>query len=132
MNLQEINFEQAKLLKQAGFVEHTTKFYDKNGVLTGSLPVNHNLHKDRFSCITVALAIQWLREQKDKDISVEKWISNGAPADKYYYVYQINKRYFQCTHGHITDVTSGAFITSREEAEMLGVTRTLEILTTTP
>lgn len=85
MNLQEINFEQAKLLKQAGFVEHTTKFYDKNGVLTGSLPVNHNLHKDRFSCVTVALAIQWLREQKDILIipNYNRW-NNKFFYDMYY------------------------------------------------
>lgn len=75
MNLPEINFEQAKLLKQAGFVEHTTKFYDKNGVLTGSLPINHNLHKDRFSCCSIALAFMWLREVKN----IYCWV---APKDR--------------------------------------------------
>jgi len=82
MNLQEINFEQAKLLKQAGFVEHTTKFFDKNGVLTGSLPVNHNLHKDRFSCVTVPLALKWIRENTDYLLSVRPSLLSG-------YTYQV-------------------------------------------
>lgn len=80
MNLQEINFEQAKLLKQAGFVEHTTKFYDKNGVLTGSLPVNHNLHKDRFSAVSVAAAIEWIRREK----GIYCWVSYHSTAPMMY------------------------------------------------
>ncbi len=89
MNLQEINFEQAKLLKQAGFVEHTTKFYDKNGVLTGSLPVNHNLHKDRFSCVTIALVVLWLMVKTDYELSVVH-PTEGSPNYKYL-IYHQNK-----------------------------------------
>jgi len=121
MNLPEINFEQAKLLKQAGFVEHTTKFYDKNGVLTGSLPVNHNLHKDRFSCVTVALAFMWLRETKCIDVAImPHMLKNNC------YLIRVVRNYTEkipmdndqaCPHSY---------------AESLGLDKALEILTTTP
>ena len=72
--LQRVTFEQAKLLKEAGFDWETGHHYsndkDYYGIMSGWIELsNHNQFRSRFSAPTVALALKWFRDVKYKNTS---------------------------------------------------------------
>ena len=72
---QFVDFEVAKLLKEKGFNEHCTHFYDKKGKLHGMFPIFQN---SRTSCSKLgyaaphpAFAIRWLKEIRHCFITID-------------------------------------------------------------
>jgi len=76
--LQLVNFEQAKRLKQLGFDWETTKYFLNSGTVSTYFNirlVNWNNHR-RISAPSVALAIKWFRDVKKLPNCID-WIGGG-------------------------------------------------------
>ena len=75
--LQLVNFEQAKRLKDVGFDWGCNHLFSKDGVL---LPCNglcnHNQYNVGFSSPAVALVLKWFRDVKD--VANDVYYSNGG------------------------------------------------------
>ena len=69
-----VSFEIAKLLKEKGFDEETRKYYPVKGDATGRLmdgsEYPHNHSQVQICAPTLQMAMKWLRETYDVDISI--------------------------------------------------------------
>lgn len=94
MNIQEdyVSFEIAKLLKEKGFDEPTTKSYYTEG-FENPMIFSHDLlpciRPDEFLCPTQQMAMKWLREKHNVHIEIR--ITNHSLSElidipKYYWV----------------------------------------------
>ena len=66
-----VSFETAKLLKEKGFNEPCLKQYYNNGELSNvSIEAKYNTIDNQVSAPTLQMAMKWLREVYDIDISI--------------------------------------------------------------
>lgn len=90
MNTEDvISFETAKLLKERGFHQPVEFFYSFSGKLGGSTPYDWNQSSGDFqdySCITLWMAMKWLREVHNKSIEIR---SQGLKATSIGWIVEI-------------------------------------------
>lgn len=66
-----VSFETAKLLKERGFAGECSRFYMPNGYGIWKYEHYHDFNiSDRIECPTLQMAMKWLRETYDVDISI--------------------------------------------------------------
>jgi len=128
MELLLVDFEQAKMLKEAGFDWPTYKLYMfktkalKNFTETIGVLKNHNATGAQWiSCPTVALALQWLREER----RVHVYVKMRPTVAGLYYCFFIQ----QFIAGAITEIQGDGITESGTFAESDGLTKALELLT---
>ena len=84
-----VSFEIAKLLKEKGFDEMTELAYGlEHGHIRSDLPVsywrNSEIGEHKFSCPTLQMAMKWLREKHNQNVTV-KAFNNVARLKRTYY-----------------------------------------------
>jgi len=96
--LQLVNYEQAKKLKELGFDWRARPHYIAGRLytrdFTNSGDSNHNLWDNAFSAPTVALALKWFRDVKGLcgSVSYDHTFDNDSSTTWNHYVYIIHKK----------------------------------------
>ncbi|MDR1348287.1 MAG: hypothetical protein LBJ63_07700 [Prevotellaceae bacterium] len=83
-DLQLVNLEQAKRLKELGFDLETIEFYHEDGTADMWIFGDHNA-AGKYSAPTVALALKYIRDEKGKIFTI-KWDYLGGGDYNYYYI----------------------------------------------
>lgn len=137
MELELVNFEQAKALKELGFNYKCQGYYDLVGTLypyESAMHWNHNAnteHKSCYSAPTLELAAKWFRDERNLIITVfyDDESDSANPDDEYesrgwYYLveeplYQYSKLAYY----------SEDYFDTYEEALSAGINKVIKILT---
>ena len=117
-----VSFETAKLLKEKGFDEPTTKSYYTEG-FENPMIFSHDLlpciQTDEFLCPTLQMAMKWLREVHN--ISIEPLVDFGS-GDEYWWTADVG---YIKKHGLIDELCG---YNSYEEAAEVAIKYCLENL----
>lgn len=81
-----VSFETAKLLKEKGFDEHTVMVYNQNGSFMPNGAIE-DTYQSFYFAPTLQMAMKWLRETHNIDISVVPHPNKEDKAFDYEFVY---------------------------------------------